>query len=153
MTKPIIFISGYADLSRELFEKYYVPFIKVAIEAESLFVVGDDDGCAAMAQEVLANLLPKERLSDVTVFYLKDTPRNLVSYDFVQCEGFRSDDEKNAAMTICSTGDLAFTFGKRTMTFVDKNILRRTNPEFNYKQYITKGNSYFWNNIFKNVKD
>ena len=52
------FVSGHRDLTKEEFEKYYVPKINyvIANEQNPVFIVGDWEGCDTMFLEYLNTL-------------------------------------------------------------------------------------------------
>lgn len=121
--EKVYFISGHRDLTKEEFNKYYVPEIKKAIETEKpRFVVGDYQGCDIMAQTWLSkNYDPKL----VTVYHMFSSPRNLASRDFNLSGGYKTDIERDSAMTDISDQDIAFIRPGRWTSGTAQNILRR----------------------------
>jgi len=107
-----IMVSGHTDLSREEFEKYYVPALLAQLSRrregiEVTFVVGGADGCDKMTQVFLA-----EHEAKFTVFD-KGEQRNIYpispSVTGIQhVNGFKSYPERDAAMTAASDVDIAF---------------------------------------------
>lgn len=92
-------ISGPLTISKEEFEKYYVPRIESAIFNKHKFIVGDAEGVDQYAQIYL-----KDRLCDVTVYHMFDIPRRNLDYPCIG--GFTSDLERDRAMTNASTHDI-----------------------------------------------
>lgn len=133
MAKTIhYFISGHRNLSKEDFEKYYVPAIEAAIHGELGydFIMGDCDGVDYMAQEYLYN-----KGIGFGVYHMFDKPRHSIvdPKDFETCDikgiyfvgGFKSDVERDSAMTRDSDVDIAFIEEGRWSSGTAQNILRR----------------------------
>ena len=121
----VYFISGHRDLTKEEFEKYYVPVIQEVIKNDSnspSFVVGDYEGCDYMAQVWLRN---NYRPDKVTVYHMFTSPRHLASDKFNLSGGYKSDIERDSAMTSISDSDIAFIRHKRWTSGTAQNILRR----------------------------
>lgn len=138
----IYFISGHIDLSYEDFEKYYIPKIKDIIEWDSypIFVVGDCKGVDKYAMDYLYKTL--EYRGELHIYHMFDTPRNIPEgyreykeYEFVDDEGcevtfhghFKSDEERDSAMTRDSDFDIAFIKDNRWKSGTAQNIQRRHN--------------------------
>lgn len=134
----IYFISGHRDLSYEEFEKYYVPKIEEVIKSDPFaeFLVGDCDGVDKYAMDYLYNQTSKE----FAIYHMFDTPRNLPSnYTFsgsikeimigrVAVIGhFKTDEERDSAMTRNSDFDIAFVKDNRWNSGTAQNIKRRHN--------------------------
>jgi hypothetical protein len=116
----VIFISGHLNLSQAEFEEHYLGQLRSAHQSGAHFVVGDARGCDRWAQEALASMA-----STVTVFHMFDQPRNNVG-GFPTRGGFRSDDERDAAMTASSSEDLAWVRPGRERSGTAKNLTRRS---------------------------
>lgn len=118
----IYFISGHLDLSKAEFQEHYAPRIREALEEGASFVVGDAKGCDLQAQDYLlfANC------DRVQVFHMFETPRNNAGFPTVG--GFKSDKERDAAMTAASTDDIAWVRPGREKSGTAKNLKRRTIP-------------------------
>ncbi len=116
------FISGHRDLTQEEFNKYYLPEIERALREDEncSFVVGDYEGVDRMAQEILSILCPNK----VTVYHMFEAPRNLAT-GLLTKGGFRSDEERDAAMTENSDLDIAFVKPGRRRSGTAQNIVRR----------------------------
>ena len=127
------FISGHGWLTQEQFEKYYVPVldnILYGAEDESFdgdpdpwFVIGDFKGVDIMAQQYIVDAGIGDRL---IVYHMFEKPRNLAVskvYQIKTIGGFKSDEERDAAMTANSDFDIAFIFRKNSGT--ERNIKRR----------------------------
>lgn len=134
----IYFISGHRDLSYEEFEKYYVPKIEEVIKSDPFaeFLVGDCDGVDKYAMDYLYSQTSKE----FAIYHMFDTPRNLPSnYTFsgsikeimigrVAVIGhFKTDEERDSAMTRNSDFDIAFVKDGRWNSGTAQNIKRRHN--------------------------
>lgn len=142
----IYFISGHRDLSYEDFEEYYIPKIQKIFDWDEYpeFIIGDCDGVDKFAMDYLINnyyQLP----FDITIYHMYNSPRNTpagksVEYYSRNIEdlskegiytvvkfigGFKSDEERNAAMTKASDSDLAFIKDNRWDSGTAQNIKRR----------------------------
>ena len=112
------FVSGHLDLTEEEFEEHYVPKLVGAIQKGGSFVVGDAPGCDTMAQQYL-------RGAAVTVYHMLEMPRNLRCDTFDTVGGFRTDEERDAAMTEASDEDIAWVRPGFENSWTAKNIGRR----------------------------
>lgn len=119
----VYFISGHRNLSGENFKSYYLPKIKKVISSDldPHFVVGDYEGVDYMAQQYLVSLGLAEK---TTVYHMFEKPRNYV--EGLKCKsGFKSDEERDSAMTRDSDFDIAFYDKKRGWSGTFTNIARR----------------------------
>ena len=123
----IYFISGHRDITDDEMNRLYNPAIVKAWDAGDSFVVGDYWGVDEMAQTLLASLIkdPIERKNRVTVYHMFEKPRVCKSEDFNTCGGFRTDEERDAAMTNVSDADIAFVREGKRMSGTAQNIVRR----------------------------
>ena len=130
----IYFISGHRDLSYEDFEKYYIPKIKEVVEEDprAEFVVGDCDGVDKYTMDYIFD----ETMNAITIYHMFDKPRNtpnykhpgslVSSYKYVYFRsGFKSDEERDSAMTRDSDFDIAFVKDNRWDSGTAQNIKRR----------------------------
>ena len=117
----IVFISGHLDVTAEEFAEHYLPRLEQHLLAGDEFVVGDARGADAMAQQFL-----KSRNAKVTVFHMREKPRNNV--DFPTKGGYKSDDERDAAMTAASNTDVAWVRPGREKSGTARNLQRRLKP-------------------------
>ena len=127
----IYFISGHRDLSYEDFEKYYIPKIKEVIEMDPRagFVVGDCDGVDKFAM----NYIFKCYTVPLVIYHMFDTPRNIPERLSESPElegvyfngGYKSDIERDSAMTKASDFDIAFVKDNRWDSGTAQNIKRR----------------------------
>ena len=115
------FVSGHLDLTPEEFQQYYVPKLQIAIAQKHRFVVGDAKGADTLAQGFFAYFANG---SDVNVYHMFDSPRNNVG-NFITVGGFKSDDERDAAMTAASNYDIAWVRSGREKSGTAKNLTRR----------------------------
>lgn len=120
------FISGHRDITDAEFEMYYQKKILDIVDndPESLFVVGDYYGVDIMAQNYLLDVLkidPKR----ITVYHMLETPRNKNEKVINLVGGFKTDEERDAAMTQNSFEDIAFVRDNTKLSGTAQNILRR----------------------------
>lgn len=115
----IAYISGHLDVTIEEFSEHYVPKLAEALERGDSFVVGDARGCDEMAQEYLVIHTDK-----IKVYHMFDKPRNCEE-GLETVGGFKSDAERDAAMTAVSNYDIAWVRPGREKSGTAKNILRR----------------------------
>lgn len=122
--KPIVFISGHRDLTKEEFYLNYGIQLDWLITQEEIeFVIGDYEGCDTMAQLYLTThgFDP----SRVTIYHMGDKPMNLVNKRFKTIGGFENDIDRDSAMTNASTYDLAYIRKGKEDSGTAQNILRR----------------------------
>jgi hypothetical protein len=105
-----IFVSGHLDVTPSEFAQHYATKLDGALTAGAHFVVGDSRGADTLAQRYIGQRLKDdgERKRRVTVFSLRDPPRNCVYAAFNRRCGFRNDDDRDAAMTAASDTDIAW---------------------------------------------
>jgi len=121
------FISGHLDLTREEFDRYYVPQIdKAIIEGDACFVVGDAKGADCMAQDYLWTQckLNKITYKSITIYHMLVKPRNHI-FKFATVGGYKSDKERDEAMTNASNEDIAWIRPGREKSGTAKNLKRR----------------------------
>lgn len=122
--KKTYFISGHRDITKEEFEKWYIPKLQKAImNCESNFVVGDCIGVDSMAQDWLNENI--DNLQRVTVYHMFTEPRYISTLCFKTSGGYKSDVSRDTAMTIASDEDIAFIRKGRWTSGTAQNILRR----------------------------
>jgi hypothetical protein len=114
------FISGHLDLTQQEFDTYYQVFLVRAIASGGSFVIGDARGTDTLAQEYLKGN------KNVTVYHMFDKPRNNV-YGYKTVGGFKTDAERDAAMTAASNDDIAWVRPGREKSGTSKNLKRRNN--------------------------
>lgn len=122
MTDRIVFVSGHLDLTAAEFSEHYEPRISTTFESGARFVVGDARGCDTLTQAFLVTL--GCAACRVTVFHMLVEPRNNIG-GFSTSGGYRSDDERDAAMTASSTEDIAWVRPGRELSGTAKNLARR----------------------------
>lgn len=122
----IYFISGHRDITEEEFKRYYIPAIYSAYYEDpdfEGFVVGDYEGVDKMAMDYITKNLP----CGLTIFHMFENPRNTpedesrVSY----IGHYKTDEERDAAMTRVSDVDIAFVKKGRWNSGTAQNIKRR----------------------------
>lgn len=119
------FISGHRDITEQEFEANYKPILEyLSMDQSIYFIVGDYHGADIMAQNYLLDTLlvdPKR----VTVYHMNESPMN-VNPNVVNLKGgFKSDDERDEAMTRDSFADIAFVRDIKKISGTAQNILRR----------------------------
>ena len=137
----IAFISGHLDLTIEEFLKYYVPLICRALDNGDGFIVGDAKGADSEAQKFIYNVFcepvktedgtwtGKTKIDDryktrMVVYHMFTTPRNN-EFGFITKGGFKTDEERDVAMTEASDYDIAWVRPGREKSGTAKNIARR----------------------------
>ena len=126
----VCFISGHIDLTQDEFDSHYKDRILKSIQENASFVVGDANGCDAMAQRFLSDCIGGELLPEidrVRVYHMLKKPRNNVGFRTVG--GFKSDEERDAAMTAASDADIAWVRPGREKSGTAKNLRRRANKD------------------------
>lgn len=119
------FISGHRNISEIEFEKYKDKISSVLKETpDALFVVGDYHGADIMCQNYLLDEL-EINPQQITVYHMFDSPRNVNSKVVKLIGGFKTDEERDAAMTINSSKDIAFIRNHTELSGTAQNILRR----------------------------
>lgn len=143
-----VFISGNLDLSDKQFMQYYMPILtELAKEDFVYFNLSDDEGCSEMSQ-ILLNKLLIDR-NRVTIYCIGDTPKHYVSENFVCFHGFKTLEERNAAMTLASNNDLHVILPGKGSSSIKDNLCRRNEPLYNYMKHYIKGNTRFWQIFFQ----
>jgi hypothetical protein len=120
MSSKIAFISGHRDITEDEFKKHYQPKIADALLDNCTFVVGDCEGVDIMAQEYLESL----SMDKVMVFHIGDEPMNFVE-SLQKTGGFRSDVDRDFAMTLISDFDLCWIREGKERSGTAQNIFRR----------------------------
>lgn len=113
------FVSGHLDLTQVEFDMYYKHALDYAIDRGHAITVGDARGADAMAQTYLAG----KGYTNVVVFHMFVTPRN--NWGFITLGGFKSDEDRDVAMTKNSTYDIAWIRPGREKSGTAKNVARR----------------------------
>lgn len=119
------FISGHRDITPREFEKYKMLIHSTYVnDPEARFVMADYQGADIMSQDFLLDILQIEP-DRVTVYHMGDTPMNVNSKVINLKGGFKSDVERDEAMTLVSISDIAFVRDNKLMSGTAQNILRR----------------------------
>ena len=128
----VAFISGHRDITGEEFKTSYVPVIKEYFRKGYSFVIGDCNGCDNFAAQLIALIMsasPDRRVT-LTIYHMLQEPRFRVGErhddgvwrieplladksvdewpEVRYIGGFRTDEERDAAMTAASSVDIAF---------------------------------------------
>lgn len=130
----IYFVSGHRNLSEEDFMQYYARMIENIVESDiyAEFVVGDCQGGDKMAAEYIAYNTDCK----LTIYHMFEKPRfrltsllneiHLDESDNIYYKGgYKSDEERDTAMTKDSDFDIAFITAGRIKSGTGQNILRR----------------------------
>jgi len=154
----VVFVSGNVDLTDKQFMDYYMyQLAEVAKNEEYHFNISDDNGCSAMTQLLLEKTIKNK--NQVSVYCIGNDPVNYVNPEFLLFSGFRTIEERNAAMTLSSTTDYHVVIPGKGRGAVEDNIIRRNEPEYNYMKHYLSGNVGFWqlffndNNLIENDSD
>lgn len=120
------FISGHRDITEEEFEINYKPAIDYVLYSNenAKFIVGDYYGVDIMAQNYLVDALGINP-DRITVYHMLEHPRNKNEKIINTIGGFKSDEERDAAMTLASGQDIAFVRTNEKISGTGSNILRR----------------------------
>lgn len=133
----IYFISGHRDLSYEDFEKYYIPEIDkiMRYDIAPKFIVGDCCGVDKFAMDYIYRNIEYD--GELEIYHMYKTPRNTPlnipieeiynTSDICFIGGFKSDEERDSAMTKASDCDIAFIKDNRWNSGTAQNIKRRHN--------------------------
>lgn len=133
MIEEIYFISGHRNITDAEFNNYIEKFKEIEFNwIDSInpdmwppqYVVGDYEGVDIMAQNYLINEL-KINPDRITVYHMFDKPRNINSKIKNLVGGFKSDEERDTAMTNASHYDIAFVRDHLQLSGTAMNILRR----------------------------
>jgi hypothetical protein len=118
----VYFISGHRNITQENFDKYYINKINKVIISDNnaTFVIGDYWGVDIMAQEYLVAI---GKADLVTVYHMLDKPRNIADGITKTVGGFKSNEERDAAMTKASDFDILVYDHSPSGT--EQNLLRR----------------------------
>ena len=125
------FISGHRDITQDEFDRIYKQKILETIENDNncKFVIGDYHGVDTMAQQYLSDLCHEQphmiNPKDITVYHMFEKPRNLVNTDFNTSGGYKTDEERDSAMTKVSDKDIAFVRRGKYKSGTAQNIVRR----------------------------
>lgn len=122
--ETIVFVSGHMDLTPEEFDEHYRSQVLAHANSGHHIVVGDARGCDLMVQTLLSTQSPDVRFGGATVYHMFDSPRNNIGW-FPTVGGFKSDEERDAAMTAASTVDLAWVRPGRENSGTARNLARR----------------------------
>jgi len=120
------FISGHRDITKAEFEFNYEPLINLVLHRnpEAKFIVGDYYGADIMAQDYLMDIVCLDP-SRITVYHMLESPRNINPKITKTKGGFKTDDERDAAMTAASIEDIALVRDNKKNSGTAQNILRR----------------------------
>lgn len=119
------FISGHRNITEEEFITYKTAIQNILNKTpDAFFVVGDYEGVDIMAQNYLIDELGINP-NQVTVYHMFETARNINKGVQYTVSGFKSDEERDAAMTEASGHDIAFVKDHTKWSGTGQNILRR----------------------------
>lgn len=119
------FVSGHRNITEGQFEKYKSELANIVKERpDALFVVGDYHGVDIMVQNFLLDELQIDP-HQITVYHMFDAPRNVNPNVINTVGGFECDEDRDAAMTMASSHDVAFVADHTKLSGTGMNILRR----------------------------
>jgi hypothetical protein len=119
------FISGHRDITEQEFEKYKLMIYSTYInDPEARFVVADYHGADFMSQNYLIDVLEIDP-DRVTVYHMGETPMNINPKITNKRGGFKTDVQRDEAMTLVSISDIAFVRDNTIISGTAENILRR----------------------------
>ena len=128
MANKTFFISGHREITQEEFDLNYGVILKEYEEKYKdnppKYIMGDYYGVDFMAQNYLMDVL-KVNPNRVVVYHMFDKPRNRNNKIRNLVGGFRTDEERDAAMTMNSDEDIAFVRNHYKWSGTGANILRR----------------------------
>ena len=121
----IAMISGHVDLSKEDFDKFYLPKLKELIKNDVIcFVLGGALGADKLAQEFLSSR--NDNMNLIVMVYDKQDQNNVCYPNIKHVNGFASYTVRDEVMTSESTLDVCFVRRKGGIgsgTF--QNVVRR----------------------------
>jgi hypothetical protein len=125
ITEAWFFVSGHLDLTPEEFQTHYIPKFHPAITTPGFagFIVGDAPGCDTMFQQWIDEAYCFGG-APVVVYHMLEKPRNCLEH-FRTVGGFKSDRERDEAMTAASHYDIAWVRPGREKSGTAKNLARR----------------------------
>lgn len=115
----IVQVSGHLNVTPQEFAEHYRERLRQYHLAGAVFVVGDARGADKLAQAYLSEIGAK-----CTVYHMFGKPRNNVG-NFPTVGGFKTDDERDAAMTRASHVDVAWVRPGREDSGTARNLARR----------------------------
>ena len=122
------FISGHRNLTKEDFLNHYAEkLIQIESKYQFLSRIKEEDIITPyyiMAQEYLIETL-KVDPNRIKVYHMGDKPMNIASDGIKRVGGFKTDNERDAAMTYDSDEDIAFIYDETKWSGTRQNILRR----------------------------
>lgn len=121
------FISGHLDLTSEEFDEHYLRPIRTAMISGHKFIVGDANGADKITMNYLNNV---GEADNVTIFHMFISPRNNPFNRLKTKGGFKTDEERDAAMTDASDYDIAWVRPGREKSGTAKNLMRRSNKTY-----------------------
>lgn len=122
----IAFVSGHGNVTFEEFITHYKPKIDEALSKGHDFVLGDFRGADVLTLEYL-----KDKTDNVVIYHCFNKPRyrvdviGLKSKDWIYKGGFKSDEERDAMMTVVSDYDIAWVKEGKESSGTAKNLQRR----------------------------
>lgn len=115
------FVSGHRNITEEEFIEHYEPILWEKLNEEgAIFVVGDCAGVDDMAQKYLKAF----DIRDITVYHMFEEPRH--GNGLPTNGGYRSDVERDFAMTVASDEDIAWVRPGCERSGTAQNIERRS---------------------------
>lgn len=132
----VYFISGHTDITQEQFDHHYRQrIVEAASNPLNEFVMVTAPGADTMSQKLLTELMACDRM---TVYHRGESPEFLADPSIKTVGGWKSHDQKDAAMTKNSDVDILYVrstdeskklygdkFNPKRMSGTQKNLNRR----------------------------
>lgn len=116
------FISGHLNITEQEFNKYYREHVDMAITCGHDIIIGDAKGADLLAQRCCSSIQKRNYLSGIIPEFT--SPRNNTG-SWKTVGGFKTDDERDEAMTLASTYDIAWLRDPNRNSGTRRNIERR----------------------------
>jgi hypothetical protein len=123
MSYVVYFVSGHRNVTEEEFKEHYVPKLNKGINEGAVFVMGDYYGVDQMAQKFLVS--KNYPWSRIRVYHMLESPRCCEKECEFTIGGFKSDEERDDAMTFASTDDIAWVRPGKESSGTAQNLARR----------------------------
>lgn len=147
--KIVVFVSGNKDISEKDYMQYYMPLLQALtkVHEEIYYVMSDDNGVSELTQMFLSKALKDKTV--VSIFGTGEKPNVFIDNDYLYIGGFKTLEERDAAMTASSNKDLHIILGGKGDSAIKNNICRRLTPKYDYKKFLSaKHNIVFWSILF-----
>jgi len=124
---PTYFVSGSPDITYKEFNKQYIPLLNKGLFENATFIVSDLSGVDSMTQQYLIG-----KTNKVIVFHTGDNPKILANIFYKTEGGYKSSEEKEAAMLLSSDADIIWTRSKEEQEKHDIKYKKRTVAKYRF---------------------